>query len=389
MLQRAATRTVRTLSVLRSRWYSGDVLSHRPTAPGDVRKHTFSMGYFGSPACQQLAKVSHRSVTIKGMGVSHAAFASRLLYEGDIIERGIMRNVGDVLCPFVLREGVDFQPLGPARTPSYVASGLAMLYQTAEEGFNCEMRLVPCVQPGAVEFEIRALKDIPEGELFLRRSRGRSALSIPAPDVNYTSVHQMSDEDVDTYISMRRQLDAELAAEAQTEQEELHEEAIRRHVRLTREGRLPVVGGADGGPLASSVVLPHPTWPGYGVFAKRKIKAGDVIEWGLQRKVKLDGDSCPYIFTWNANGRRLKEGNVWTHGGGSSMFYNSDVPPNMRLYRLFSGFRYLFVAKNDIQAGEELVHLYASSSWRQCFVEDNALPKLLPLNQEVLASLKH
>lgn len=296
------------------------------------------------------------------------------------MERGVLRNCGEMASHFVLWQGVDFEPLVPSSPAGYLASGLAMFYQRAEEGFNAELRLVPCVQPGALEFEIVALKDIPAGTPLLRRVQRLSSLQMAPPDVDYSRTYSLSDEELDNYLQDRRQLDLEIARNARSDPEELHEEAIREHVRQTREGILDPIGSP--GDVPASVVLPHPSWPGYGVFAQRSIRAGEPVEWGLQRKVNLDGHSCPYVFTWNPNGRRKQSGNVWTTGSGNSMFYNSDVPANIRFYRLFSGFRYLAVAKRDILAGEELVHLYASSSWRSCFVNDFALPKLLPLETE-------
>merc|ERR1719265_1249413 len=146
---------------------------------------------------------------------------------------------------------------------------------------------------------------------------------------------------------------------------------------MTRESTLPATD------CSKTVVLPHPSWPGYGAFAVQDIKAGEAIEWGLMRSINgLDGDKCTYVFTWNSDGRRKKEGNLWCMGGSNSMFWNSDNPANARMYRLYGGYRYLIVAKRDIRAGEEVMHLYASSSWRKCFVQDEYLPKLLPVESE-------
>jgi len=94
----------------------------------------------------------------------------------------------------------------------------------------------------------------------------------------------------------------------------------------------------------------------------------------------LDGDKCPYVFTYNPDGKRYSGNqNIWGTGCGNAMFYNSDYPANVRMYRFYEHFRYLIVAKEDIKEGEEVMHLYASSSWRKCFVQDAALPKLVPV----------
>lgn len=371
---------LRSVVALRGRYHSDTVLAFRPS-PGDIQKHTFALSYFSSSECKEQAKVVHKGAgTLRPAGSGQfGVVATRDLHQGEVIERGILRSAGNSQSAFLLREGCDFMPIIPSSCPNYLSSGLAMFYPRADTDFNTELALCPDAQPGAVEFEIRCVKDIPQGAALVRRAWEMPA-GLSRPDIRYADVHSMSDEDVNKYLDFRLKLDKELAREAGIEPEELHEDVIREHARLTREGILAPVGGDGGGPSSSIVVLPHPSWSGYGAFATRTIRSGEVVEWGLQIKVDgLDGLSCPYVFTWNPDGRRRKTGNVWTTGSGSSMFYNSDLPPNTRLYRLFSAFRYVIVATRDIQVGEELVHLYASSSWRTCFVQDSCLPKLLPI----------
>ena len=152
----------------------------------------------------------------------------------------------------------------------------------------------------------------------------------------------------------------------------LHEGQIREHVQATNSNTHLLASENN------TCVLPHPLWGGFGVFANRDIGAGEIVETGLTGHLQhYDGNYCPYVFTYNPTGERRAEGqqNIWAAGGGNSMFYNSDYPPNVRMYRFFSHWRYIIVAKRPIQKGEEVMHLYASSSWRVCFVEDERLPQ--------------
>merc|ERR1740138_1400514 len=153
---------------------------------------------------------------------------------------------------------------------------------------------------------------------------------------------------------------------------QLHKDAIFNHVRMTAEKGIPILN------CSRSVCLPHPVWDGYGVFAAEDIMAGEIIETGMMHELHgVDGNKCPYIFTWNKDGKRNDDPtkNQWCTGGGNAMFYNSDFPANTRMYRFHDHFRYLIVAMKDISEGEELMHLYVSSSWRKCFVDDPSLPK--------------
>jgi len=280
--------------------------------------------------------------------------------------------------PHVLRLGEHFQAVAtdfPNRTP-FLSSGVIALYQRAIASYNVELE-VSTTEEGSfeghnsLEFKAVANQDIQAGALLILQSyiRDQDVCAIP-----YSQAHNISDEYLEEYIAMRKALDIEDAAKAGVAPDVLHADTLREHVKLTREGKLPT------GDCSKTVVLSHPTWEGYGVFAVQDIKAGEVIEYGLMRAINsLNGDKCTYVFTWNKDGRRKAEGNRWCMGGSHSMFMNSDNPANARMYRLYDGYRYVVVAKRDIKAGEEVMHLYASSSWRKCFVEDKYLPKLLPV----------
>lgn len=354
-------------------------LVYVPSA-GDLQKHTFSPEYLSSPECQVLVKIAFSDVTVGDDAGNQVAFAKMNLKKGDVVERGILRSIdgldNSANNPHVIRLGEDFESTRDDfhhRHP-FLSSGLIALYRKAMESYNIEMQVSPTGN-GSFEFQAVAVEDISDGAMLIRRAfavRFQDECSVP-----YAEAYNMSDADVEHYIAMRSSLDLEDAAKAGIEPDTLHAEALREHVRSTREGRSPVTD------CSKTVVLPHPSWGGYGAFAAQDIKAGEVIEWGLMRAINgLDGDKCTYVFTWNSDGRRKKEGNLWCMGGSNSMFWNSDNPANARMYRLYNGYRYLIVAKRDIRAGEEVMHLYASSSWRKCFVQDEFLPKLLPVEDE-------
>lgn len=181
---------------------------------------------------------------------------------------------------------------------------------------------------------------------------------------------------MESYIKYRGELDLEKAEEAGEPPEELHADVIRQHMRDTRSGKTPVQFAER------TVTLPHPIFGGFAVFAAEDITKGEIVEYGIHGKIEgLQGDKCPWVFTWNRDFKRYTDGreNTWATGSGNAMFYNSDHPSNLRMYRFPNSFRYLIVAATNIKEGEECMHLYASSSWRKCFVDDPALPKALPI----------
>lgn len=247
-----------------------------------------------------------------------------------------------------------------------------MFYSTSDEGdANVELKMSATNGASSLEVDVVALRDLPAGCRLIRKGPKREV------DVKYGDVHNMSDEELDAWFLMWAKNDLEDAAKINAEPENLREETIREHFRLSREGKIPLVDASK------TQVMPHPVFPGYGVFATQDIKEGEIIEYGFHRKIAgLNGDKCPYVFTWNSIGRRMTQAegpNQWGQGAGNIMFYNSDSPPNARLFRLYGGWRFVLVARRDIAVGEEVMHLYKSSSWRKCFVEDEYLPKEQPI----------
>lgn len=365
-------------------------LAHRPGSVND-QKHTFAIDYFRSAACRALLKVTwDGAVTVNVDEGRFVAFAKRPIRAGEIVEKGILRGIelgaldDAAHNPYVCKLGQDFLlstgfPWHRSEVPGppFLPSGALMFYPKSTSKYNVTVLVKESPVEG-FEFDAVAAEDIPEGAPLVRKV-GRECAPAPRHGDNY----HMSDEQLESYIEMIRQLDKEKAASAGVQPEVLHEDAIREHILQTRSGNTPVIS------CEKTVTIPHPMWPGFGVFAVEDIKAGEVVESGLHGKIEgLQGDRCPYVFTWNSNGKRHTDGteNVWAQGGGNAMFYNSDSPANCRMYRFFDQYRYLIVAKTDIKEGEEVMHLYASSSWRKCFVQDASLPKLLPVEQSSLGA---
>lgn len=350
----------------------------------DPRKNSFNLEFFRSKDCRSLLKIAFGgAVRMTEEGGQHRAVASRYVREGEIVERGILRAVDEAaLCdhkdnPFILRLGHDFllglpwSIYSDRPGPPFLASGQVMTYRRSSEDFNVELTVRESHVEG-FEFDVVAVKDIAIGEALRRRVSPVSQQTFPDTP-SYGEMGHMSVADAEKFVAYQGVVDEKLAAKNDTPLPPLHTEVILEHARLTSAGTIPIVN------CTRSVCLPHPLWNGYGVFASENIRKGEIVESGLMHELKgLDGNRCPYVFTWNKDGQRKPEAdrNQWCTGGGHSMFYNSDVPANCRMYRFHDHFRYLIVATEDIAEGEELMHLYLSSSWRTCFVEDSALPKL-------------
>jgi hypothetical protein len=104
---------------------------------------------------------------------------------------------------------------------------------------------------------------------------------------------------------------------------------------------------------------------GHAVFANHDIKKGELIERGLARIVPLDGNDCPYCFTWSED--RTK----WALCSGYATFYNTSKTANTVMNRDFEKYTFEIYAKTDISKHTELTHTYRSLGWRKCFSELN------------------
>ncbi|MFM2163052.1 MAG: hypothetical protein RLZZ383_2564 [Pseudomonadota bacterium] len=102
---------------------------------------------------------------------------------------------------------------------------------------------------------------------------------------------------------------------------------------------------------------------GAGVYAAVSIRAGELVERGIVRRLPagFDGHASPYVFTW------APDRSVWAIGAGCSTFYNTSETPNTKMTRFFDEDRYEIHALRDIAPDEELTHVYMSLGWRGCF----------------------
>ena len=52
-------------------------------------------------------------------------------------------------------------------------------------------------------------------------------------------------------------------------------------------------------------------------FALKDFAEGELVERGLIRRINIDGNECPFIFTWS------EDRTVWAFGSGCATFYNT------------------------------------------------------------------
>ena len=104
---------------------------------------------------------------------------------------------------------------------------------------------------------------------------------------------------------------------------------------------------------------------GIGAFTNQDIKEGELVEYGLMRRVNTDGNKNPYIFTWS------DDRTIWAYASGCATFYNTSKNPNVKMDRFFDEDRFTITALQDIKKGDELMHTYRSLQWRLCFQELN------------------
>ena len=114
-------------------------------------------------------------------------------------------------------------------------------------------------------------------------------------------------------------------------------------------------------------VLNTGTTKGIGAYASKDIKKGELVEYGIMRRVDTDGNQNPYLFTWS------DDRSVWAYASGCATFYNTSKSPNVKMDRFFDEDRFTITALQDINKGDELMHTYRSLEWRQCFQELNKI----------------
>jgi hypothetical protein len=116
-----------------------------------------------------------------------------------------------------------------------------------------------------------------------------------------------------------------------------------------------------------NVVVRPDAHGGDGCYALRDFAKGECVEWGIVRRLPMDGNASPFVFTWS------EDRTVWACTGGAAMFYNTHpTDPNTEMIRYFDEDRFEIYALKDIKAGEELTHTYRSLKWRKCFVQQSS-----------------
>ncbi len=121
----------------------------------------------------------------------------------------------------------------------------------------------------------------------------------------------------------------------------------------------------------SRVFVKEDSYGGAGAFAARNIQKGELVEKGIVRRLtNVDGNENPYVFTWSDT----VPCSTWAIGSGCSTFYNTaeENKANTHMKRFFDENRFEIYATKDINAGEELLHVYKSKKWRKCFESLNS-----------------
>ena len=104
---------------------------------------------------------------------------------------------------------------------------------------------------------------------------------------------------------------------------------------------------------------------GLGVFINQSVNTGTLVETGIVRRIEIDGNKSPYLFTWS------EDRTVWAFASGCATFYNTSLDPNTRFVRNYIADTFEIYAQRDIKVGEELTYKYKSLEWRECFQELN------------------
>jgi len=100
---------------------------------------------------------------------------------------------------------------------------------------------------------------------------------------------------------------------------------------------------------------------GDGVFAEKDFLQNEVIEIGIVRVIPVDGNICPYVFTWSDNFDKF------ALSSGCATFYNTSSKPNSKMIRDFENNTFQIIAIKYIKKNDEITHLYKGINHRQCF----------------------
>mmetsp|Transcript_127573 Transcript_127573/g.318543 ORF Transcript_127573/g.318543 Transcript_127573/m.318543 type:complete len:952 (+) Transcript_127573:59-2914(+) len=249
-------------------------------------------------------------------------FAARPIKKGDLVERGVVRRlpVDGNHCAYVFTWSQD-------RTIWASGSGCSVFYNASLDGSpNTEMKRT--FEDDT--FEIYALRDIAEDE-------------------EVTHLYK-SLEWRECFKDLKAVRDgaADLPPPSQA-----------------AATALPRTALVD----CSKVYAKRDEYGGVGAYAAVPIKKGELVERGIVRRLPVDGNICPYVFTWS------EDKSVWASGSGCSVFYNAslDGSENTEMKRFLDEDRFEIYATRDIAKDEEVTHLYKSIEWRECFKDLKAI----------------
>jgi len=282
--------------------------SFRPAFLGAARFTASAPPTWKRSALIDCSKVQARPDAYGGVG----AFAAVPIKKGELVERGVVRIVpadGNI-CPYVFTWSED-------RSVWASGSGVSIFYNAALDGKpNSEMER----HLDSDTFKIFAVRDIEQGE-----------------------------ELTHVYKSLEwRECFKELKA-----------------LRDSGKAGPPVKPNPLGPPVldCSKVYAKADGHGGVGAFAAQPIKKGEVVEYGIVRRLPVDGHKSTILFTWS------EDRTVWAHASGLAPFYNTalDGSENTKMNRYFDEDRFDIIAVRDIEEDEELTHVYRSIDWRACF----------------------
>ena len=111
----------------------------------------------------------------------------------------------------------------------------------------------------------------------------------------------------------------------------------------------------------NKVIVQSTESKGLGAFAAIYIKKGELVERGVVKRIDIDGNNNPFVFTWS------EDRTIWAYGSGCSTFYNTSRDPNTKMIRNFDVDTFEIYAIKDIQREDELTHTYKSLKWRDVF----------------------
>ena len=125
--------------------------------------------------------------------------------------------------------------------------------------------------------------------------------------------------------------------------------------------------------VPKNIVLKYTEEKGWGVYARRYIKKGSLIERCYCIQVSNNTNTTPdelmdYVFNYPINAEKNKENHVLPLGYGS--VYNHSNNPNANWRHCELPMVFDFYSLKDIKKGEEICTYYGSSYW--AFKENRA-----------------